>query len=71
MIPVSTFRDGRLNEIKLYPAVIESSSAATDGLPHPPTPVQARRILERIKELSARFGTEVSIEDEIGVILRN
>jgi poly-gamma-glutamate capsule biosynthesis protein CapA/YwtB (metallophosphatase superfamily) len=67
-IPVSTFRDGRLKEIKLYPAVIESSSAATDGLPHPATHKQARAILERVKTFSARFGTEVSIEGDIGAI---
>lgn len=67
-IAVSTFQHGRLSDIKLYPAVIESSSAATDGLPHPATQNQARSILERIKTFSARFGTKVSIEDDIGVI---
>ncbi len=67
-IAVSTFQGGRLSEIKLYPAAIESSSAATDGLPHPATHNQARSILERIKTFSTRFGTDVSIEDDIGVI---
>jgi poly-gamma-glutamate synthesis protein (capsule biosynthesis protein) len=68
IIPVSTFKAGRLSEIKLYPAVIESSSAPTDGFPHPATPDQARRILERVKSLSATFGTVVSIEQNAGII---
>jgi len=68
VIAVSTFREGRISDIKLYPAAIESSSAATDGLPHPATGNQASSILNRIKAFSARFGTDVSIEDGIGVI---
>ncbi|MGD0130295.1 MAG: CapA family protein [Terriglobia bacterium] len=68
LIPVCTFKAGRLSEIELYPAVIESSSAPTDGFPHPATPDQARRILERVKSLSATFGTVVSIEQNAGII---
>jgi len=68
MITETTFREGQLRDIKIYPAAIESSSEATDGLPHPATGDQARSILERIKALSARFGTKVSIEDDTGVI---
>jgi poly-gamma-glutamate synthesis protein (capsule biosynthesis protein) len=68
IIPVSTYQAGRLTEIELYPAVIESSSAPTDGFPHPATPAQARRILERVKSLSAAFGTVVSIEQNAGIV---
>jgi poly-gamma-glutamate synthesis protein (capsule biosynthesis protein) len=67
-IAVGAFRDGRMSKITLYPAVIESSSALTDGLPHIATGNQARRILERIKSLSARFGTDVAIENQVGII---
>jgi poly-gamma-glutamate synthesis protein (capsule biosynthesis protein) len=68
VIPVATFDNGRLSEIKFYPITIESSAAPTDGLPQPATPDQARRILERLKQRSAAFGTAVAIEGNVGVI---
>jgi poly-gamma-glutamate capsule biosynthesis protein CapA/YwtB (metallophosphatase superfamily) len=68
VIPVCTFQNGRLSEIKLYPAVIDSSGDSSGGLPHPANPQQAQRILQRIKTLSARYGTVVSIQGDIGII---
>jgi len=68
VVPVSTFRQGRLAEIRLYPIVIESSAAPTDGFPRPANAEQGRRILQRLKVLSATFGTAVEIEGNVGVI---
>lgn len=70
-IPVCSFEHGRVSEIKLYPAVIDSSGDASGGLPHPASPERAQRILERMKTMSARFGTTVSIEGNIGIIKPN
>jgi poly-gamma-glutamate synthesis protein (capsule biosynthesis protein) len=68
VVPVSTFRHGELVEIRLHPIVIESSAAPTDGFPHPAGSEQGRRILERLRSLSAMFGTSVSIEGDVGVV---
>jgi poly-gamma-glutamate synthesis protein (capsule biosynthesis protein) len=68
IVPVSVYRDGKVAEIKLYPLTIESGPGPLSGVPHPADPVAARRILERIKALSAAFGTVVEIEGGVGVI---
>jgi poly-gamma-glutamate capsule biosynthesis protein CapA/YwtB (metallophosphatase superfamily) len=68
VIPVCTFKNGRVSEIRLHPAVIDSSGDSSGGLPHPANPEQTRHILQRIKSLSARFGTIVTIKGDIGII---
>lgn len=68
VIPVTTFEHGRVSEIRLNPAEIDPKADISGGLPHPANPERARRILERMKKLSARFGTFVSIEGNIGII---
>jgi poly-gamma-glutamate synthesis protein (capsule biosynthesis protein) len=68
VVPVTTYRGGKVSEVKLYPMEIESSNTPTGGAPHPANPDQARRILERLKALSAGFGTEVIIENNVGII---
>jgi poly-gamma-glutamate synthesis protein (capsule biosynthesis protein) len=68
VVPVTTYRDGRASEIKLYPMTLESSAAPTAGAPHPANAEQAQRILGRLKTLSAAFGTEITIENNIGII---
>jgi poly-gamma-glutamate synthesis protein (capsule biosynthesis protein) len=68
VIPVTTFKDGKVAEIRLYPMVIESASPATSGVPHPADPAAARRILEHLKAISAPFGTRVDIEGDVGIV---
>jgi hypothetical protein len=68
VVPVSIYTNARLSEIRLYPAVIESSGGPAGGLPRPADAAQAMKILQRMKGLSARFGTVVSIEGSIGII---
>jgi poly-gamma-glutamate synthesis protein (capsule biosynthesis protein) len=68
VVPEVRFRNGQLSEIRLHPITIESSSAPSDGYPHPAPAAEGRRILERLRTLSAAFGTTVTIEGDVGVI---
>ncbi|HEX5460144.1 MAG TPA: CapA family protein [Steroidobacteraceae bacterium] len=67
-VPVTTYRHGEVSEIRLYPMVIESSHARTDGRPRPADAAQARRILERVQALSAPYGTRIRIVGGVGII---
>lgn len=68
VIPVTTYRNGRLSEIRLYPMVLSSDSPLTSGVPHPADPERGRRILERIRDMSAPFGATVEIREGVGLI---
>ena len=67
-VPVTSYRNGRMSEIRLYPLVIESSHARTDGRPRPADPAQAEQILRRIQALSAPYGTRIRIVHGVGII---
>ncbi len=67
-VPVTTYRHGKVREIRLYPVAIESSHTAADGRPRPADPAQARQILERIQALSAPYGTRIQIVNGVGII---
>jgi poly-gamma-glutamate capsule biosynthesis protein CapA/YwtB (metallophosphatase superfamily) len=67
-VPVVTYQRGEVSEIKLYPVIIESSHAPTDGRPRPADPEQARRILARLQALSAPYGTQIRIVNGVGII---
>jgi poly-gamma-glutamate synthesis protein (capsule biosynthesis protein) len=68
IIPVCKYAKGKLSEVRLYPAEIESSTAQTDGTPHTASPEKAMRILNRVKKLSENYGTTTSIKGGVGVI---
>jgi poly-gamma-glutamate capsule biosynthesis protein CapA/YwtB (metallophosphatase superfamily) len=68
IVSVSSYRQGSVREIRLYPLMIDSASASTSGIPHLADPADARRILKRLKAESALFGTELRILDDVGVI---
>lgn len=68
MVPVTRYRAGRIEEIRVYPFVIESSARKGGGFPHAPSPEQARHILERVQALSAPYGTVIRIEGGVGII---
>lgn len=68
VVPVTVYRNGRMSEIRLYPMVIESSHAPTDGRPRPADPAQAAQILERIQRMSAPYGTRIQIVNGVGII---
>lgn len=68
VVPVVTYQGGEVSTIRLYPLVIESSHAATDGRPRPADPAQARAILTRLRAMSARYGTRIEIVNGVGII---
>jgi hypothetical protein len=68
VIPVTKYQGGKVSEIRLYPVAIDSSAGPASGSPFPAPPDQARRILERVRTLSKPFGTEVRIENGVGII---
>jgi poly-gamma-glutamate synthesis protein (capsule biosynthesis protein) len=67
-VPVVTYRRGEVSEIRLYPLVIESSHAPTDGRPRPAGPEEARQILARLQAMSAPYGTRIQIVNGVGII---
>ncbi len=68
VIPVTTYGNGKINEIRLYPIAIERNAGPTLGFPHLAPADQARRILKRLQTLSAPFGTTIEIEGDMGMI---
>ena len=69
VITASTFEGGRVSEIRLYPIELrQENRLANRGVPRLAPPETADRILERLQELSAPFGTIIEIEDHVGVI---
>ena len=72
MVAVSRYDKGNLVEIRLYP-----TSGAWDGpisqlgIPRTPSPAMAQQILARVQNLSKPFRTNISIENNVGVIRAN
>jgi poly-gamma-glutamate synthesis protein (capsule biosynthesis protein) len=71
VIPVTRFKNGKIDEIRLYPFVLESGGGPMGGMPRAASPEEARRILTNLKVLSAVYGTRIAIENGIGIIRRN
>ena len=67
---VSEYADGSLAEVRLYPIELgyDSPRMAHRGVPRMADSATARRILERLQELSAPYGTEISIQGNVGII---
>lgn len=69
VIAVSRYEKSQASEIKLYPVDLGYGKRLTEsGIPRVPSPEVAMRILERLKKMSKPFGTEISIEENIGII---
>ena len=66
----TTYKDGRLVEILIYPVDIGLGQRpwSREHSPQTPTPQKARAILERLQKLSEPFGTTISIENNVGII---
>jgi hypothetical protein len=66
----TTYQNGRLVEIRIYPVDIGLGTRpwSRENIPLTPTPEKARSILERIQKYSEPFGTKLRIENNIGVI---
>ena len=68
VIPVTRYKNGRVDEIRLYPFAIEADGGPAGGMPHPASSEEARRILSGLQTMSAVYHTRISIENNIGVI---
>lgn len=67
-VPVCVFRDQRLQTIKLYPIEIDPDAGDRSGMPSIAANERGRAILERLKVLSAAYGTKVEISEGVGFI---
>lgn len=71
VIAETRFEDGEVSEIRLHPVELGfENRGAKRGVPRIARPGEASRILEALAELSEPYGTEISIEDGVGVIRR-
>lgn len=69
VVTVSRFEQNHLAELRLYPIELGFSNRfANRGVPQLAPTTQAKAILERLKNLSKPFGTEIVIENNVGVI---
>lgn len=68
----SRYQDGRLVEVRIYPADLGLGEPrrplSRANVPLTPSPQKAREILEKIQNYSEPFGTNISIENNIGII---
>ncbi|WP_213290718.1 CapA family protein [Bradyrhizobium sp. sGM-13] len=69
IVTVSRFEQNRLAELRLYPIELgHSKRLANRGVPRLADAQQAKEILERLQKLSERFGTQVFVDNGVGVI---
>jgi poly-gamma-glutamate capsule biosynthesis protein CapA/YwtB (metallophosphatase superfamily) len=69
VVAVTDFEEGNAKTVRLYPLDVGNTyEAARRGIPHFADAANARRILEGLQKDSAQFGTQISIEDSVGVI---
>ncbi|MBN1223372.1 MAG: CapA family protein [Candidatus Aminicenantes bacterium] len=63
------FRQGGIEEIRLYPVDLGYGRTLTEsGLPRTASPEKAQEILKRLQKLSRPYGTEILIENNVGII---
>ena len=69
VVAVTRYEGGKLAEVKLYPVWLnEADRIALRGAPHAAPPEIAQRMLKRLQDLSAPYGTKINIVDNIGYI---
>ena len=70
LLVTARFDAGKLIEARLYPADLGLDHRPTSkwGNPTTPAPETARQILEKVQRLSKSFGTNIAIENGVGVI---
>ena len=68
LVALPTFKGGQLIDLKLYPIDMQQKAPRSQrGTPRLADEATGRRILQRITELSAAFGTALRIENGVGV----
>lgn len=69
VVALSRFEGGKLAEIRLHPIDLgHENRFANRGVPRLASPEVARRVLARLRELSAPYGTRIVVENGIGII---
>jgi poly-gamma-glutamate capsule biosynthesis protein CapA/YwtB (metallophosphatase superfamily) len=69
VVAVAQFRQGQLSELRLYPIDLGYGRPLTaSGTPRMAGPDQGRSILERLKKISSPYGTQIVIENNVGII---
>jgi poly-gamma-glutamate synthesis protein (capsule biosynthesis protein) len=71
LLATARFEGGKLVEARLHPVDIgieHDRPTSKSGSPTIPSAAQARRMLEKVQNLSKPFGTTIAIEDGVGVI---
>ncbi|MGH7908472.1 MAG: PqqD family peptide modification chaperone [Thermodesulfobacteriota bacterium] len=72
VIPQLTFKNGMLNQIKLYPISLGFGKPIHKrGRPMLANKVLGQKIINRIKRLSSPFGAEIIYEDGVGLVKMN
>lgn len=69
IITVCRFEQNQLAAVRLYPIELGYAKRfANRGVPRLAPPLQAKTILERLQKLSMPFGTNIAIENDVGMI---
>lgn len=70
VVAVSEYASGRVAEVRLYPIELgyDSPRMAHRGVPRMADTATSRRILQRLQDLSAPYGTDISIQGNVGYI---
>jgi len=69
IVPVCEFDEDRgVKQITLWPARLQTEPVSHSGIPARPTSEEANAIIRYVEELSEPFGTDILVEDGVGVI---
>jgi poly-gamma-glutamate capsule biosynthesis protein CapA/YwtB (metallophosphatase superfamily) len=71
LLTTSHYENGKLTEVRLYPADLgrdRNRPLSRQGVPMTPSPENAKKILEKVQTISKPFGTNISVENGVGVI---
>lgn len=69
IVAVNRFERNQISELRLFPVELgHSNRFANRGIPRFASAPQAKTILERLRRLSKPFGTQIAIENDVGVI---
>lgn len=69
ILATSSYADGKLVRVVIHPVDLGLNRPSSEmGTPRRPSPDMAQSILEQVVEYSKPFGTNISIEDGVGVI---
>jgi len=69
ILAIAQFRQGRLSELRLYPIDLGYGRPLTEsGTPRLAGADKAKVILERLQKISAPYGTQIEIQNGVGII---